>query len=54
MAKQLDNNYFGTYLDKNGHFGPYGGRFVGETLMQAIYQLEEAYDKYKTYHEFQD
>jgi tryptophan synthase beta chain len=53
MAKQLDNNYFGTYPDKNGHFGPYGGRFVGETLMQAIYQLEEAYDKYKTDPEFQ-
>jgi tryptophan synthase beta chain len=53
MAKQLENNYFGTYPDKNGHFGPYGGRFVGETLMQAIYQLEEAYDKYKTDPDFQ-
>jgi tryptophan synthase beta chain len=53
MAKQLNDNYFGTYPDKNGHFGPYGGRFVGETLMQAIYQLEEAYDKYKTDPEFQ-
>lgn len=53
MAKQLDNNYFDTYPDSNGHFGPYGGRFVGETLMQAIYQLEEAYDKYKTDPEFQ-
>jgi len=53
MAKQLDNNYFGTYPDDNGHFGPYGGRFVGETLMQAIYQLEEAYNHYKTDPEFQ-
>lgn len=53
MAKQLDNNYFGTYPDENGHFGPYGGRFVGETLMQAIYQLEEAYNHYKTDPEFQ-
>jgi tryptophan synthase beta chain len=53
MAKQLNDNYFGTYPDRNGHFGPYGGRFVGETLMQAIYQLEEAYDKYKTDPEFQ-
>ncbi len=53
MAKQLDDNYFDTYPDDKGHFGPYGGRFVGETLMQAIYQLEEAYNKYKTDPEFQ-
>ncbi|MBA3037993.1 MAG: tryptophan synthase subunit beta, partial [Desulfobacterium sp.] len=27
--------------DSNGHFGIYGGRYVGETLMPAILELEE-------------
>jgi len=29
--------------DELGHFGPYGGRYVGETLMPAILELEQAY-----------
>ena len=29
--------------DATGHFGPYGGRFVPETLMTALQDLEEAY-----------
>ncbi len=32
-----------SYPDANGHFGPYGGRYVGETLMPAILSLEAAY-----------
>jgi len=44
--KQIDD-YFQRYPDESGHFGPYGGRFVGETLMGAIYELEEAYRQYK-------
>lgn len=40
-------DYFQTYPDEFGHFGTYGGRFVGETLMGAIYELEEAYKQYK-------
>ncbi|RPJ16393.1 MAG: tryptophan synthase subunit beta [Desulfobacteraceae bacterium] len=35
----------GVYPDSNGHFGPYGGRYVGETLMPALLELEEAYVK---------
>ena len=31
------------YPDELGHFGPYGGRYVGETLMPAILELEQAY-----------
>ena len=31
----------------NGYFGEYGGRFVPETLMNAILELESAYEKYK-------
>lgn len=33
------------YPDKNGHFGPYGGRYVGETLMPALLQLAESYQE---------
>ncbi len=33
--------------DKQGHFGQFGGRFVPETLMPAIIELEEAYEEAK-------
>lgn len=29
--------------DATGHFGPYGGRYVPETLMTALQELEQAY-----------
>ena len=29
--------------DESGHFGPFGGRFVPETLMGPLQELEEAY-----------
>jgi tryptophan synthase beta chain len=29
--------------DRHGHFGPYGGRYVAETLMPALTELEDAY-----------
>jgi tryptophan synthase beta chain len=32
--------------DAAGHFGPYGGIFVAETLMPAITELNEAYQRY--------
>jgi tryptophan synthase beta chain len=31
--------------DKKGHFGPYGGKFVPETLMGALAELESVYKK---------
>lgn len=34
---------FAEYPDACGHFGPYGGRFVSETLMAALQELEETY-----------
>jgi len=36
-------NSFRTGPDERGHFGLYGGRFVAETLMPLILELEEAY-----------
>lgn len=47
MSDNLSKNYYLNYPDARGHFGPYGGRFVGETLMGAIAELEEAYQKYR-------
>lgn len=32
--------------DMNGRFGPFGGRYVPETLMNALLELEEAYLHY--------
>ena len=32
-----------TYPDERGRFGEYGGRFIPETVMPAVSQLEEAY-----------
>ena len=31
--------------DAQGHFGPYGGRFVPETLVYPLQQLEEEYSR---------
>ncbi|RCS59821.1 tryptophan synthase subunit beta [Parvibium lacunae] len=33
--------------DAKGHFGPYGGVFVSETLMQALDELRDAYEHYR-------
>jgi tryptophan synthase beta chain len=38
--------------DAAGHFGPYGGRFVAETLMHALDELEQAYARYQHDPEF--
>jgi len=35
------------YPDNTGHFGPYGGIYVAETLMGALEELRAAYDKYR-------
>jgi tryptophan synthase beta chain len=42
-----------SYPDETGHFGPYGGKFVPETLMPALEELEEVYLKSKHDKEFQ-
>ncbi|KMY49306.1 tryptophan synthase subunit beta [Peribacillus loiseleuriae] len=40
--------------DKTGHFGEYGGRFVPETLMTAVLELENVYEEAKQDPEFQE
>ncbi|WP_246172992.1 tryptophan synthase subunit beta [Thermochromatium tepidum] len=39
--------------DATGHFGPYGGRFVPETLMHPLEELRLAYERCKTDPAFQ-
>ncbi|MCB1616507.1 MAG: tryptophan synthase subunit beta [Pseudomonadales bacterium] len=41
------NLCYSDYPDKAGHFGVYGGRFVSETLMAAIQELETSYNTLK-------
>lgn len=43
---------FNQYPDASGHFGIHGGRFVSETLMAALEQLEHIYNTAKTDPEF--
>ena len=39
--------------DARGHFGPYGGTFVAETLVHALDELNAAYEHYRNDPEFQ-
>lgn len=43
----MSTEIIGSQPDARGHFGPYGGRFVAETLMQPLDELRQAYDKYR-------
>jgi tryptophan synthase beta chain len=45
---QIPPNSFRTGPDERGRFGIYGGRFVSETLMPLILELEAEYEKAKT------
>ena len=45
---------FDTVPDARGHFGPYGGMFVPETLMSALNELAREYEHAKTDQAFQD
>lgn len=45
MRKPVD---FSQFPDANGHFGRYGGRFVAETLMEALHELNAAWQDCST------
>ncbi|MDG1971257.1 MAG: tryptophan synthase subunit beta [Paracoccaceae bacterium] len=47
MASEMLNSYR-TGPDERGRFGDFGGRFVSETLMPLILDLEAEYEKAKT------
>ena len=46
-------NSLRTGPDPEGHFGAYGGRFVAETLMPLVLDLEAAYEAAKKDESFQ-
>ncbi|MGC2459043.1 MAG: tryptophan synthase subunit beta [Gallionellaceae bacterium] len=46
------NEQMYNYPDNTGHFGPYGGIYVAETLMGALEELRAAYEKYRDDPEF--
>jgi tryptophan synthase beta chain len=41
-----EGRIIGSLPDAAGHFGPYGGVFIAETLMGPVAALREAYDRY--------
>lgn len=43
---KASDKLIGQAPDNRGHFGPYGGKFVAETLMVPLQELQDAYDKY--------
>ncbi len=51
MNAILPNTY--AWPDAEGRFGPYGGRFVPETLMPLIHELQAAYEAAKADPSFQ-
>jgi len=52
VGKTNDKVDYSSVPDARGHFGPYGGRFVSETLIPALDELEEIYFRLKDDPEF--
>ena len=50
----MKNSTYKNFPDKNGNFGQYGGRYVAETLMPLILDLEKKYLFYKKNKKFND
>ena len=50
MVTKIEDNLFNSFMNgpnENGRFGQFGGRFVSETLMPLILELEAEYEKAK-------
>ncbi|HEV2081288.1 MAG TPA: tryptophan synthase subunit beta [Brevundimonas sp.] len=52
MNAPLPNSQY-AWPDAEGRFGPFGGRFVAETLMPAVLELQQAYEAAKADPAFQ-
>ena len=52
-AKRYSETDYGNFPNATGHFGPYGGRFVSETLIYALDDLQRIYSQLKDDPEFQ-
>jgi tryptophan synthase beta chain len=53
MTIDTQQNVFAAVPDAQGRFGPYGGKFVAETLMSALAELEALYRKLAVDPDFQ-
>ncbi len=53
VQKTITEDLLKNTPDPKGHFGPYGGRFVSETLIPALDELLAQYEKLKNDPEFQ-
>jgi len=53
VATRFDAEFLENVPDSRGHFGPYGGRFVSETLMASLLELEQQYNSLWAKPEFQ-
>ncbi len=53
MTTEIDSGLFSTVPDEHGRFGVYGGKFVAETLMAALADLEALYHRLAQDEEFQ-
>ena len=49
-----DENAASRFPDDRGRFGDFGGKFIPETLMAAVSELEDAYQTAKADPEFQE
>ena len=53
MTINTSENVYATVPDAQGHFGQYGGKFVAETLMAALAELEVVYRTLASDEQFQ-
>src|ERR687894_681713 len=54
-ARRTASGFGGSWVRQKvemGYFGPFGGRYVPETLIHALEELEKAYERYKNDPEF--
>ena len=49
---KAEDRLIGRYPDERGHFGPYGGTFIAETLVGPVEELRDAYERYAKDPEF--
>ncbi len=52
LNEPAEGRVIGSLPDEAGHFGPYGGVFIAETLMGPVTALREAYERYSKDPEF--
>ena len=53
MTSEVKDKVFSSVPDVDGRFGDYGGKFVAETLMVALDELEQLYRRLSVDPEFQ-